>query len=119
MIFNVEHTVNWEYICACKTKLIQKNNKNEISSRIPHTYHPHDRVMLCKGTENKYESPFSGPHEILAVNMNGGTVHLQIGSVIDTINIHRIQPYVETPDPIHGNNSWGRVQYATFQEEKA
>ena len=57
--------------------------------------------MLRKGTENKYESPFSGPHEILAVNMNG-TVCLQIGSVIDTINIRRIQPYVETPDPIMG-----------------
>ena len=29
MIFNVEHTANWEYIRARKQRLIQKNNKNE------------------------------------------------------------------------------------------
>ena len=57
--------------------------------------------MMRKGTEYKYESPFSGPYEILQVNMNG-TVRLQIGAVTDTINIRRIQPYVDTPDPIHG-----------------
>jgi hypothetical protein len=101
MIFNVEHTANWEYIRARKQRLIKKNNTNENKSRIPHTYHVHDKVMLRKGTEYKYETPFSGPHEILQVNMNG-TVRLQVGSVTDTINIRRIQPYVETPDPIHG-----------------
>jgi hypothetical protein len=101
MIFNVEHTANWEYIRARKQRLIQKNNKNENKSRIPHNYHVNDKVMLRKGTEYKYESPFSGPHQILQVNTNG-TVRLQVGSVTDTINIRRIQPYIETPDSIHG-----------------
>ena len=101
MIFNVEHTANWEYIRARKQRLIKKNNTNENKSRIPHTYHVHDKVMLRKGTEYKYESPFSGPHEILQVNTNG-TVSLQVGAVTDTINIRRIHPYIETPDPIHG-----------------
>jgi hypothetical protein len=101
MIFNVEHTANWEYIRAHKQRLIKNNNTNKNKSCIPHTYHVHEKVMLCKGTEYKYETPFSGPHEILQVNMNG-TVHLQVGSVTDMINIRRIQPYVETPDSIHG-----------------
>ena len=57
--------------------------------------------MMRKGTEYKYESPFSGPYEILQVNMNG-TVCLQIGAGTDTINIRRMQPYVDTPDPSHG-----------------
>ena len=59
MIFNVEHTANWEYIRACKQRLIQKNNKNENTSRIPHTYHIHDKVMMRKGTEYINMSPLS------------------------------------------------------------
>jgi hypothetical protein len=29
MIFNIQHTENWEYIRAQKQRLIQKNNKNK------------------------------------------------------------------------------------------
>jgi hypothetical protein len=32
MIFNIQHTANWEYIPARKQRLIQKNNKNENKS---------------------------------------------------------------------------------------
>jgi hypothetical protein len=56
---------------------------------------------LHKGTENKYEGPFSGPHKILKVNTNG-TVRLRVGSVTDTVNIRRIEPYKEVSDSIHG-----------------
>jgi hypothetical protein len=88
-------------ICARKQCLIQKNNENENKSRISHTYHVNDKVMLGKGNENKYEAPFTGPHKILKVNTNG-TVRLPIGSVTDTINVHRIGPYKESADSIHG-----------------
>jgi hypothetical protein len=101
MIFNIQHTANWEYIRARKQRLIQKNNRNENKSRVPHTYHVDDKVMLRKGTENKYEAPFSGPHKILKVNTNG-TVRLRVGSVTDTVNIRRIEPYKEVSDSIHG-----------------
>ena len=57
--------------------------------------------MLKKGSENKYEQPYSGPHTILHVGKNG-TVRLQIGAICDTINIRRIAPYVEAPSSIHG-----------------
>jgi hypothetical protein len=49
----------------------------------------------------KYESPFSAPHKILKVNMNG-TVRLCVGSVTDTVNIRHMEPYKEVSDSIHG-----------------
>jgi hypothetical protein len=111
MIFNIQHTANWEYIRARKQRLIQKNYKNENKSRVPYTYHVDDKVMLRKGgTENKYEAPFSGPHKILKVNTNG-TVRLRVGSVTDTVNIRCIARAIQRSIRLH---SWGRVQYATF-----
>ncbi len=101
MILNVQHTANWEYIRGRKQKLIDKNNQRENAKRIPHTYHVGDLVMLRKGTENKYEQPYSGPHSILQVNTNG-TVRLQQGAVTDTVNIRRIEPHKAPPDSIHG-----------------
>ena len=104
MIFNIEHIANWEYIRASKQKIINKNNKIENSSRIPHAYSVGDRVMLKKGSENKYEQPYSGPHTILHVGKNG-TVRLQIGAIFDTINIQRIEPHVEAPSSIYGGSA--------------
>jgi transposase InsO family protein len=65
IIFNVQHTARWEYIWQRKQKLIKKNNKNDNAKRIPHTYNVGDKVMLRKGSENKYKKPYSGPHSIL------------------------------------------------------
>jgi hypothetical protein len=101
MIFNIQHTANWEYIRARKQQIIKKNNVNENKKRIAHTYSVGDKVMLRVGTENKYEPPFSGPHSILQVNTNG-TVRLRVGAVTDTINIRRLSPYKEAPDSIRG-----------------
>ena len=104
MIFNIEHIANWEYIRASKQKIIKKNNRIENSSRIPHNYSVGDKVMLRKGSENKYEQPYSGPHTILYVGKNG-TVRLQIGAVVDTVNIRRIEPFKEAPSSIHGGSA--------------
>ena len=95
MIFNIKHTANWEVIRQHKQKLIQTNNKKENAKRIPHKYSAGDKVMLHKGTENKYEQPYTGPHKIIATYPNG-TVTLQVGPVQDRVNIRRIHPYVET-----------------------
>ena len=73
---------------------MNENNKRENSKRKPHTYRVSDKVLLRKGTENKYESPYSGPHEILQVNDNG-TVRMTVNAVTDTYNIRRIKPYKE------------------------
>ena len=92
MIFNINHTANWEYIRARKQALIRKNNIAENSKRIDHAYKIGDRVMLRKGTENKQEQPYSGPHVIRKIHTNG-TVRLQMGAVVDTVNIRRLTPY--------------------------
>jgi len=101
MILNVQDTANWEYIRSRKQKLINKNNRLENAKRVKHTYQVGDLVMLRKGTENKYEQPYSGPHSILQVNTNG-TVRLQMGPIADTVNIRRIEPYKVAPSSIHG-----------------
>jgi hypothetical protein len=101
MIFNIKHTANWEYIKQRKQQLIVRNNKRENSKRIEHTYKVGDKVLLSRGTEFKYKSPFSGPHEILKVNDNG-TVRLQVKAVADDYNIRRLYPYHSATDPDHG-----------------
>ena len=101
MILNVKHEANWEYIRARKQNLILKNNKAENSKHIPHTYSVGDKVLLKRGTENKYETPYSGPHIILKVNDNG-TVRMKVKNVEDTYNIRRITPYLGTEDIGHG-----------------
>ena len=60
-----------------------------------------DKVLLNRGTENKYEAPYQGPFNILQVYDNG-TVRLKIKSVEDTYNIRRLVPYNSAPDPDHG-----------------
>ena len=71
MIFNVQHQANWEYIKQRKQKLINLNNQKENSKRTKHDYKVGDQVLLRRGTENKYEVPYSGPYPILQVNDNG------------------------------------------------
>ena len=56
MILNIQHEANWKYIRDRKQKLINKNNQNENSRRIPHEYKTGDLVLLKRGTENKMES---------------------------------------------------------------
>jgi transposase InsO family protein len=101
MILNVKHEANWEYIRARKQNIILKNNKAENAKRIPHTYNVGDKVLIKRGTENKYETPYQGPYSITQVNENG-TVRMMIKNVEDTINIRRLTPYLNTDDIPHG-----------------
>ena len=101
MILNIKHVANWEYIRQNKQKLIEKNNKAENAKRVKHFYKEGDEVLLQRGTENKYETPYQGPFRILKVNDNG-TVCLKVGAVEDTYNIHRLTPYTSATDSNHG-----------------
>ena len=101
MIFNIKHVANWEYIRANKQKLINKNNKAENAKRVEHLYKEGDKVLLRRGTENKYETPYKGPFDILKVNDNG-TVHLKVGAVEDTYNIRRLTLYTTADASNHG-----------------
>jgi transposase InsO family protein len=101
MILNVKHEANWEYIRERKQKIIAKNNKAENAKRIPHQYKVGDKVLLRRGTENKYETPYKGLYTILKVNDNG-TIRMQVNNVEDTYNIRRLTPYLGTEDIVHG-----------------
>ena len=101
MIFNIQHQANWEYIRQRKQKIINKNNLRENSTRVKHVYQIGDKVLIRRGTENKYEAPYKGPYDIEKVYDNG-TVRLTVNAVTDTYNIRRLVPF-QTPDTInHG-----------------
>jgi hypothetical protein len=101
IIFNIQHIVNWEYIKQRKQKVINLNNNKENSKRVQNVYQVEDKVLLHRGTESKYESPYQGPFVIMQVNDNG-TICLKVNAVEDTYNIRRIIPYHTSPDPDHG-----------------
>ena len=107
-IFNIKHTANWEYIRKRKQNLINKNNKRENAGRVLHEYKVGEKVLLKRGNENKYESPYQGPFEILKVNDNG-TVRLTVNSVTDTYNIRRLVPYVSENGANHGGECNMRI----------
>jgi transposase InsO family protein len=101
MILNIQHEANWEYIRSRKQNIIHKNNKAENAKRVAHTYAVGDKVLLKRGTENKYETPYKGPYTILKVNDNG-TVRMKVKNVEDTYNIRRLTPYLGPEDIAHG-----------------
>ena len=96
MIFNIQHVANWEFIRSNKQRRIDKNNKAENAKRTAHLYKEDNLVLLLRGTENKYETPYKGPFCILKVYDNG-TVRLKVGAVKDTVNIRRLTPYTSAP----------------------
>jgi hypothetical protein len=111
MIFNIKHEANWEFIRKRKQQLIIKNNEAENAKRIPHTYNIGDKVLIRRGTENKYEAPYEGPYTIKKVNDNG-TVRLKVKDVEDTYNIRRLTPYLGTESIDHGGECSMRTSRA-------
>jgi hypothetical protein len=94
MLLIVKHEANWEYIHAQKQNIITiKNYKADNAKRIPHTYNVGDRVLLKRGTENKYATPYQGPFTLTPQVNENGTVQMMIKNVEDTINIRQLTPY--------------------------
>src|SRR5687767_4251471 len=112
MIFNIQHIANWEYIRQNKQKLIENNNKAENAKRIEHSYKVGDPVLVKRGTENKYKSPYRGPYDILKVNDNG-TVCLRVGAVEDNYNIRRLTPYTAAIALNHGGECSMHIRKST------
>ena len=108
MILNITHRANWEYIRQRKQERINKNNEKENKKRIPHNYQVGDLVLLKVGTENKYETPYSGPFQILKVHKNG-TVELMVNSVTDRYNIRQLTPFHLPTNLGHGGECSMRI----------
>ena len=121
MMMNIQHKANWEFIRKRKQKLINPNNQKQNSKRIPYQYKVGEKVLLQIGTENKYETPFSGPHHITEVNDNG-TVKIQKGAVTDIVNIRRLSPYHDArkiPDHVFSSiNHGGECNAPTLRRSK-
>jgi hypothetical protein len=71
-----------------------------------------EKVLIKRGTDNKYKTPYQGPYTITQVVENG-TVQMMIKNDGDTINIRRLTPYLNTDNIPHGGecsmqNSWVR-----------
>src|SRR5687767_7031163 len=60
MIFNIKHVANWELICQNKQKLVDENNKRKNAMKVEHIYKKGSLVLLKRGTENKYKTPYTG-----------------------------------------------------------
>jgi transposase InsO family protein len=94
-ILNVQFEANWNLIRERKQRIIRKNNEAENAKRIPHIYHINDKVLFKEIEKSKYGSdPWTGPCIIRQVRDNG-TVTIQRGPVIETVNIRLIKPYKE------------------------
>jgi hypothetical protein len=94
-ILNVQFEANWNLIRERKQRIIKKNNEAKNVKRIPHTYHVNDKVLFKEIEKSKYGSnPWTGPCIIRQVKDNG-TVTIQRGPVIETVNIRLINPYKE------------------------
>ena len=96
-ILNIKFQADWNIIKQRKQQLIYLNNKRENSKRLEHTYNVNDKVLLDvkDTTKAKYaKNPYKGPYHIVQVNDNG-TVHLDMGHLIEVVNIRNIKPYKE------------------------
>ena len=91
-ILNVKFTANWQFIKEQKQKLIHKNNENENAKRIPYNYKVGDQVLVDEKPLSKYDSKYSGPFRVCAVNDNG-TLKIKKNAYYDTINIHNVHPF--------------------------
>ena len=54
---NVQFQSDWDYIKACKTKVILQNNQKENAKHLPYTYTVGELVMVMQHQHHKYGSP--------------------------------------------------------------
>ena len=97
-LLNIGFAADWNYIKSRKQKVIQQNNKRENATRVAHTYHVHDKVMVRQDPNRKFQDRFRGPYTVTHVYENG-TVQLRRdadnrpgGAVFQTWNIRNLNP---------------------------
>ena len=92
MILNITHEANWQAISEQKQRLIKYNNERENRSRIEHTYHVGDDVLMINPDSQKIETPYLGPYKVTAVHDNG-TLTIKKEHVYERLNIRQLKPY--------------------------
>ena len=94
-ILNTKFEADWKLIKERKQRLVNENNRRENMKRRKHEYKENDSVLFRVPVQGKYgENEYKGPYTIKTVR-NNGTVVLQMGATIETVNIRNIKPYNE------------------------
>ncbi len=87
MLLSLPYRADWARIQERKQMLINKGVMHENANRLPHTYKVHGLVLLTKPSKlAKSVQPRTGLHTFTKVFKNG-TVQLQCGAIIETLNI--------------------------------
>ena len=94
-ILNIPYEANWKLVKLRKQQRIKRDNQRENAKRIPHTYQVGDKVLVSADALDKFSTtPYKGPYIVKKVHTNG-TLRVQMGAVLDTVNIRRVHPYNE------------------------
>ena len=98
-----------------KQKLIKYNNERKNCSRIQHTYHVGDDVLMINPDSQKIETPYLGPYKVTAIHDNG-TLTIKKEHVYETMNIHTIKTVLHVNvlrRPDHPTcRTWRQMQHA-------
>jgi hypothetical protein len=100
MIFRRAITVDWETINSNRQKMLAASNTKENKNRITKQYLPGDQVLIIldpdeRRSQPKIGKPTKGPYTINTVHTNG-TVEINRGNFIETINIRHLKPFIST-----------------------
>jgi len=90
MIFRRAVQVDWNNI--------QNERQKTLKSRITKQYLPGDQVLIVldpdeRRSHPKMSKPTKGPYAITRIHTNG-TVDINRGNFIETINIRRLKPFI-------------------------
>ena len=97
MIFRRAVQIDWDTIHQERHKSAAASNKQENKSRIDRQYVPGDKVLIvldpdeCR-SQPKLNQPTKGPFTITETH-NNGTVTINRGRFLETINIRRLKPF--------------------------
>jgi hypothetical protein len=97
MIFRRAVQIDWDNIHQERHKSAAASTEKENKSRINKQYMPNDKVLIVLDTDERHgqpklSQPTKGPFTITAVH-NNGTVNINRGRFIETINIRRLKPF--------------------------
>jgi transposase InsO family protein len=96
MFFPVRYTANWIFQRERLQERARVDNRRENKRRIPHQYHPGDRVVVRRDMGGakigKLNAPNEGPFRVTRTFGNG-TLEIDRGGFFERINIRRLRPY--------------------------
>jgi hypothetical protein len=100
MIFCHAIKVDWETINSNRQKILAASNTKENKTRTTKQYLSGDQVLIIldpdkRQSQPKMSRPTKGPYTINTVHTNG-TVEINRGNFIETINIRRLKPFIST-----------------------